>query len=94
MMDWIISNKEWIFSGIGVVILGTILRLFFLKKGNSDSSTNINSNKVDDNSSISNTNNININIPHEQKHDSMVKGKYSKENVQILFVDDQEFKTV
>ena len=27
-MKWIIDNKEWIFSGIGVFILGLVLALF------------------------------------------------------------------
>jgi len=31
-MDWIIDNKEWVFSGIGVFILGFLLN--FLRKKN------------------------------------------------------------
>jgi len=31
-MNWIIENKEWIFSGIGVFILAFILNLLFKKR--------------------------------------------------------------
>lgn len=32
-MEWIVNNKEWLFSGIGVVLISTILGFVFLKKG-------------------------------------------------------------
>jgi len=32
-MDWIIDNKEWIFSGIGVFVLGLIITV--VRKKNS-----------------------------------------------------------
>ena len=32
-MNWIEENKEWIFSGIGAVVIGTILTLIFKSKG-------------------------------------------------------------
>lgn len=28
-MDWIINNKEWIFSGIGVVVIVGIIKYFW-----------------------------------------------------------------
>ena len=31
-MDWISDNIEWVFSGIGVFILGLILKLLFRKQ--------------------------------------------------------------
>lgn len=35
MYDWIINNKEWFFSGLGVFLLGLIVVLFkiFTNKG-------------------------------------------------------------
>ncbi|WP_368223915.1 hypothetical protein [Aeromonas sp. s4] len=33
MLDWIITNKEWLFSGIGGVII-TILVGVFMRSGN------------------------------------------------------------
>lgn len=31
-MEWVIQNKEWLFSGIGVVIITGIIRLVFKNK--------------------------------------------------------------
>lgn len=30
-MEWIIENKEWIFSGVGVVVISTIVGFLFNK---------------------------------------------------------------
>lgn len=39
---WVIKNKEWLFSGIGVVVIGWIVQLIF-KKSNSSSTQTIRS---------------------------------------------------
>jgi hypothetical protein len=31
-MEWFLNNKEWIFSGIGVFLLGLIINIVFRKK--------------------------------------------------------------
>lgn len=31
-MNWIIENKEWVFSGIGVFVISTIIGVFFCRK--------------------------------------------------------------
>lgn len=31
-MDWIINNKEWIFSGVGIFIITFILKTFIKRK--------------------------------------------------------------
>lgn len=31
-MQWILNNKEWLFSGIGVLVLSAIMGLIFRKK--------------------------------------------------------------
>jgi hypothetical protein len=31
-MNWIFENKEWLFSGIGVIIISTILGFFLNKR--------------------------------------------------------------
>lgn len=46
MLDWLIQNKEWLFSGLGVVVLSTVVGFLFKNKGNQqikagDKSTNI-----------------------------------------------------
>ena len=33
-MDWILNNKEWIFSGIGVAVIVAIVGLVFGKQKN------------------------------------------------------------
>lgn len=35
MLDFLVGNKEWIFSGVGVAILAAIIRLFWMRKGQS-----------------------------------------------------------
>ncbi len=37
MLDWIIKNKEWLFSGIGVVILTGIIGWIFRKRKKGES---------------------------------------------------------
>jgi len=32
-MNWIIENKEWVFSGIGVFILSLIISFIFKRRG-------------------------------------------------------------
>lgn len=31
-MDWILANKEWVFSGVGVAIVGSFIALFFRRR--------------------------------------------------------------
>lgn len=33
MIDWIIENKEWVFSGIGVFVISIVLALMTKKNG-------------------------------------------------------------
>lgn len=43
-MEWIIDNKEWFFSGVGVFILGLIITFFswlFRKKQKSDDNISV-----------------------------------------------------
>lgn len=42
-MDWIIENKEWLFSGIGVVCITTIGSVLFKRKKDSKVNQNIKS---------------------------------------------------
>lgn len=32
MIDWIIKNKEWLFSGLGISVIGLFLTIFFRKR--------------------------------------------------------------
>lgn len=93
-MNWIIENKEWIFSGIGITIIVAVYNIFFRKKGKSDLMSNKISNSGNNISSNTNTNNFNVSIDTEHKKEKFITSKISKDDVQILFIDDQEFKTV
>ena len=37
VLQWIIDNKEWLFSGCGLMILGVLGRLLFKRFGSSSS---------------------------------------------------------
>jgi hypothetical protein len=36
MLDWIVKNKEWIFSGVGVAVLGVTAQILKLRKRSTD----------------------------------------------------------
>ena len=41
MLDWIITNKEWVFSGIGVMVLSGLLHLARRSQNESEGSSNV-----------------------------------------------------
>lgn len=87
-MNWIIENMEWIFSGIGVAIIGVFINLW---KRDKFPGTKI---KNSSNSS-GNVNKIKINIGNHKKGETSTDStQYNKEDIQILFIDDEKFKTV
>lgn len=72
MLKWIIDNKEWVFSGFGVVI-GTTLISFVLRKYSDDKKNYEYSQGSGDNSiniqGIKAKKNVEININKEEKKD-------------------------
>ena len=60
ILDYLINNKEWIFSGIGIIVITGIGSLFKTKKRKLSISNNINSNNI--NSNNINSNNVNITV--------------------------------
>jgi len=82
-MEWLLENKEWLFGGIGVTVIGLIYSFFLKKKKRSDN--------------LSQTQNqhqtVNIEINDGNKK-NVTNHTLSKSTVQILFIDDQKFKTV
>ncbi len=32
LFEWFFNNKEWVFSGIGIAVIGLIAKLFFRSK--------------------------------------------------------------
>lgn len=93
-MSWIVENKEWLFSGVGIAVFGYIYSVVFRdpKKNNIEKNT------------AKNTNNIEINIGernHNQGEKSVNDCKHKKSldefknETRILFVDDDaRFKVV
>ncbi|WP_308600442.1 response regulator [uncultured Dysgonomonas sp.] len=89
MIEWIVTNKEWFFSGVGVLILGCGIN--FLKKKSNESTNN-----TVDFKSNSNTVHVNVLRGDQGQKDNLSKKNdaLTKESIQILFIDDEKFKTV
>ncbi len=91
-MEFIMNNYEWIFSGIGVLIIGWIINYVFFsqKKIKKTSEIQPNSNQ--------NTNSITIhnNLSTDKSKLEANSEKKNKDNCHILFIDDQhnDFKMV
>ena len=86
-MNWIIENKEWLFSGIGASLLVLVVSLLFKKwkKRSNEDATNKNTiatNLIN--------NNVNINVV-ENKNNTCVK---TDKAIQVLFIDDEKFDIV
>ncbi|MGR3981791.1 transcriptional regulator [Pseudoalteromonas sp. 1181_04] len=80
-MDWIATNKEWLFSGVGLAIVSFILTKLF-------SGT-----KNDDNPPLQSTNN-NIDIKIDNTNESSAKDKPSKANEEKVNVEPVIKKTL
>lgn len=97
-MNWILENKEWLFSGIGVVILTFVIRYLFSNKKETVPSQSI-ENKPEFKTEVNITNNLN-----EGKEDNLTPKSASstkeeletrKKLTNILFVDDDtKFKII
>ena len=81
-MTWITDNYQWIFSGIGVAIVGFILNKVFNNKAKNESNSN-------DSNNITITNNINSNDNTESRSSINSKDEKSKKTASLLFIDDQ-----
>lgn len=89
-MEWILNNKDWIFSGIGVVVVGWILNLIFKKEKQVEPVSNNNNN---------NSNIVNINVGDTsnnpaKSNSEKASSEKSKSDIQILFIDDEKFDIV
>lgn len=95
-MEIITKNYEWIFSGIGVLILGYFVNYFIQKRKNQESTRTLqtsNSNKVVINHYASNIDQKEVSKEkvEDKEVDDRLKGK-----TKILFIDDNhtEYKMV
>lgn len=102
-MEWILANKEWVFSGIGVLLITIIWALikFVFSKENTGGGTNTLKNKNVISNSGSNVvnNTINVNAsstgPKDTCQSFTSDGLTSKKDkIKILFIDDEKFMMV
>ncbi len=86
-MNFLIENYEWIFSGIGVVIVGFLIRLLRPKKKSSEKKIKqTNQNNITINNTISNSTSNGNGTHHHEIDDK------TKEKTRILFIDDEHTK--
>lgn len=78
-MEFFNQNYQWIFSGIGVLILGYIINYLFIKKGKEQSTNN---------NTISIVNNVGVQEPEKSKSRKEQRDESSKALTRILFIDD------
>lgn len=87
-MNWIIENKEWLFSGIGVTIF-VLLASFFIKKWKKRSNDESANNNANSTTNLIN-NNVNINVV-ENENNTVAK---TDKAIQVLFIDDEKFDII
>ena len=99
IINWIIENKEWLFSGLGITIIAFVVKKLFTQNNRSED-------KQTQSQSNSQTQNVTVNMAQpfvapiksvsEEKEDSpalTIEGIKAQTN--ILFIDDdKEFKIV
>jgi len=99
IINWIIENKEWLFSGLGITIIAFVVKKLFTQNNRSED-------KQTQSRSNSQTQNVTVNMAQpfvapiksvsEEKEDSpalTIEGIKAQTN--ILFIDDdKEFKIV
>lgn len=90
-MNWIIENKEWLFSGIGVALFGTIIG--FLTHRKKANASNNNTSNIKNNNTNTINNNINLNVQSEGISKNTLNVTKDK-LIQVLFVDDQKFDII
>jgi len=89
-MDWILQNKEWVFSGIGIAVLGIIVTV--IKQLFKHSEDNSNNSTVNNNITIAaNTLADNHVSKREDRQTSLAS---VKDVIKILFIDDEKFMMV
>jgi len=86
-MDFLIENYKWLFSGIGVIVLGFILRLIFPKKNSINEKV-----KQENQNNITINNTISNHLGEENGTNQNEVDDKTKENTRILFVDDEHTK--
>lgn len=86
MLDFFIKNKEWLFSGIGVLIISTIMTLLFKKK----SVQSLNQVSGNNSTNIQASGNINVGTIHTYlaaDKNKIPERKIQKENVERQLIE-------
>lgn len=94
MKNWMTENYMWVFSGIGVPVIGLLLKKIFWRKNTDNSKNEKTNNNTNTNT---NTNSIVINngiIPDSKDEICNNPNKKNRDEVQILFIDDEKFQIV
>ena len=97
MTAWIVENKEWLFSGAGVVVLGLLIKVFLPKTLGSSTHVNVKSGNNNTHGIFNNGNNNTSSIINKVYCDSPVGDRLTilKNKTHILFIDDDgRFKVV
>ncbi len=66
MLDWIIENKEWVFSGVGVAIVTTIIG-FLIKKQKPEPNNSIQNSRIQNSTVLQNSSIENLHIKNEPR---------------------------
>ena len=87
MIEFLKNNYEWLFGGIGVTALFFILEKFVFRKDSNSkkNSKNLNKNSITIHNNLSSTSTI-------EKPKNSNGNNESKNNIRILFVDDEHTK--
>jgi PleD family two-component response regulator len=94
-MEFIINNYEWLFSGIGVLILGWLGTYTYSKYNSNNSKTSL-SEEITSGNNITINNNLPNSAGLESPNNSVLNERKNKDDCHILFIDDQhnDFKMV
>lgn len=92
-MNWLIENKEWFFSGAGIVIITLIYNLIFKKNKTEQNNPKINNTNNIISVELSSSDNIPKNDLNSEINQNDIKTK--KRFIKILFIDDDtKFKII
>ncbi len=96
MLDWISSNYEWLFSGVGVLALSAIIGYFRHKKSNKEdpdilTNANVGVNNVVNIDIRNHTDIAQTNVKHANVFNHSVD---LKAHAHILFIDDERFNMI
>lgn len=92
-MEWIFNNKEWLFSGVGVVFFSLFANKILKSRNKNTTSNVLDANATQsNNTNVSNSNTVNISLKEIPVTKIKTVSHKDKEDIQILFIDDEKFE--